>query len=76
MAVRETVNVCSTTLTYKGLIDIGDLKDQDNNFLKANNIKDMANIAFIFMFQPLCDNYTQPVAVFTSRCPVYGTVLA
>ncbi|XP_008178271.1 uncharacterized protein LOC103307771 [Acyrthosiphon pisum] len=50
--------------------------NDEQNFPKANTIEDKANMALVFMFQPLCDNYTQPVAVFASRGPVHGTVLA
>jgi len=74
MSVRESLSVCSTSLTYKGLIDFGN--DVEHNFPKASTIEDKANMALVFMFQPLCDNYTQPVAVFVSRGPVHGTVLA
>lgn len=73
MSVRESLSVCSTSLTYKGLIDLG---NDEQNIPKASTIEDKANMASVFMFQPLCDNYTQPVAVFGSRGPVHGTVLA
>jgi len=73
MSVRESLNVCSTSLTYKGLIEFG---NDEHNFPKASTIEDKANMPLVFMFQPLCDNYTQPVAVFASKGPVHGTVLA
>jgi len=74
MLVRKSLSVFSTSLIYIGLIDFG--KDVEHNFSKASTIEDKANMALVFMFLPLCGNYTQPVAVFASREPVHGTVLA
>lgn len=74
MLVRESLSVCSTWLTYIGLIDSGN--DVEHNFPKASTIEDKANMVLVFMFLPLCSNYTQPMVVFASREPVYGTVLA
>lgn len=69
MSVRQSISVCSKTLTYKGLVDFGDHK-------KANDINEQATQALVFMFQPLADNYTQPLAVFASKGPVVGIELA
>lgn len=43
---------------------------------KANDIKEQATQALVFMFQPLVDNYTQPLAMFASKGPVVGIELA
>jgi len=69
MSVRQAISVCSKTLTYKGLVDFG--KDK-----KANDIKEQATQALVLMFQPLVDNYTQPLAMFASKGPVVGIELA
>lgn len=68
MSVRQAISVCSKTLTYKGLVDFGDDK-------KAKTIQEQATHALVFMFQPLADNYTQPLAVFASKGPVVGIEL-
>lgn len=69
MFKRQAISVCSKTLTYKGLVDFGEDK-------KANDIKEQATQALVFMFQPLADNYTQPLAIFASKGPVVGIELA
>ncbi|CAL1672102.1 unnamed protein product [Lasius platythorax] len=39
-------------------------------------VDEKANTGLVFMFQPLADNYTQPIAVFAFRGPVKGVELA
>lgn len=68
MSVRESVNVTSENLTYTGLVDFGDNADHD--------FKETADHGLVFLFQPLYDDYAQPVAVFASRGPVDGLTLA
>lgn len=68
MGVRESVNVASENLTYTGLVDLGD--DAEHNF------KETADHGLVFLFQPLYDDYAQPVAVFASKGPVNGLTLA
>lgn len=71
MATRESVTKVNTkTLTYKGLVDFG--KDGE----QAADLNDKANHGLVIIFHPLCDDYTQPIAVFASRGPVKGDVLA
>lgn len=62
--LRESFNVNSQTLTYCGLEDFGG--EVDSCGLKANH-------ALVFMYQSLAINFTQSIAVFTSRGPVKGT---
>jgi len=69
ISVREALTVCSKSLTYKGLVDFGE-------DYKASDINEKATSCLVFMFQPLADTYSQPVAVFASRGPVVGTELA
>jgi len=69
ISVREAITVCSKTLTYKGLVDHGD-------DYKATDINEKATSGLVFMFQPLADSYSQPVAVFASKGSVVGTELA
>ncbi|KAE9536988.1 hypothetical protein AGLY_006795 [Aphis glycines] len=54
-----------TLSRYLSVIDFSN--DVEHNFPKASTIEDKANMALAFMFQPICDNYTRPVAVFASR---------
>lgn len=70
MSSRESVNVDTKNLTYKGLIDFGNEKEQCVDFSQK------ANHALVLMFHPLYDDYTQSIAVFASRGPVKGDVLA
>lgn len=69
ISVREALTVCSRTLTYKGLVDLGE-------DYKATSIEEKATSGLVFMFQPLADNYSQPVAVFASKGPIVGSELA
>lgn len=59
--LRESFNVSSQTLTYCGLEDFGG--EVDSCGLNANH-------ALVFMYQSLAINFTQSIAVFTSRGPV------
>lgn len=70
MATRESVTVNTKTLEYKGLVDFGEEGAGSVNF------SDRANHGLVLMFQPLADNYTQPIAVFASKGPVKGEQLA
>lgn len=70
ISVRESVSVRSKTLTYCGLIDFG------VDGYQASNLDEKADHALVIMFQPLADSYSQPIAVFASKGPVHGEVLA
>ncbi|XP_050066806.1 uncharacterized protein LOC126555886 [Aphis gossypii] len=61
--LRESIDVDSKSLTYIGLEDFGE--DMESTGLKANH-------ALVFMFQSLCTNFSQPIAVFASRGPTKG----
>lgn len=61
--LRESIDVDSKSLTYIGLEDFGE--DMESTGLKANH-------ALVFMFQFLCTNFSQPIAVFASRGPTKG----
>ncbi|CAI6371510.1 unnamed protein product [Macrosiphum euphorbiae] len=65
--VRESVNFDSQNSTYKGLEDFGG--EAPTSGLKANH-------GLVFLFQSFSANFTQPIAIFASRDPVKGTVLA
>lgn len=69
MFLRESINVNSRTLTYVGLEDMG---DEIQPGLKSNK---KANHGLVFMWQSLCENMTQPIAVFASNGPVKGKPL-
>ncbi|XP_024884700.1 uncharacterized protein LOC112465618 [Temnothorax curvispinosus] len=66
----KSVAVCSRNLTYVGLTDFG------NNGPQSTSIDDQATHGLVFMFQPLADTYTQPIAVFASKNSVKGEELA
>jgi len=70
IATRESVNVNTKTLSYKGLVDFGSDGEQSSDF------NEKANHGLVIMFHPLADDYTQSIAVFASRGPVKGHVLA
>ncbi|KMQ91913.1 hypothetical protein RF55_8168 [Lasius niger] len=70
ISLRESISVVSSDLTYRGLVDFG----EDGK--KAESVDEKANTGLVFMFQPLADNYTQPIAVFAFRGPVKGVELA
>lgn len=70
IATRESISVHTKSLTYKGLVDFGMDNEQSPEFSHK------ANHGLVIMFQPLFDDYTQPIAVFASRGPVKGHVLA
>lgn len=63
--LRESINVNSQTLTYSGLEDFG-------GEVKSTGLK--ANHGLVFLFQSLTVNFTQPIAVFTSKGPVKGNI--
>lgn len=68
--LRESINVNSKNLTYTGLIDFG------SEGIPSFNLDEKADYGLVIMFQPLADFYSQPVAVFASKGPVSGEVLA
>ena len=69
MSTRRNLLLDTKTMTYKGLEDYGDnqLKDAD---------QEMADHGLVIMFQPLYDNYSQPIAIFASKGTVPGDKLA
>lgn len=68
--LRECVNVNSKNLTYTGLINFG------TDGKKPYDLDEKADHGLVIMFHPLADFYSQPIAVFASRGPVSGVVLA
>lgn len=70
ISTRESVSVNSKELTYKRLIDFG------NEGPKSSNFAEKVNHALVLMFQPLNAGQAQTIAVFASRGPVTGEVLA
>lgn len=76
ISLRESVSVNSKTLSYTGLIDFGEEDEELKDLPKATNINSKATHGLVFMFQPLADSYTQPIAVFASKGPVNGLTLS
>lgn len=65
--VRKEMAVNSRTLIYAGLTDHGEQGNQSNQ---------LADHGLVFAFAPFAENYLQPVAVFASKGPTRGTLLA
>lgn len=68
--LRRSVTVSSKNLCYSGLMDFGD------DGPKTSDIDDQATHGLVFLFQPLADTFTQPIAVFASKGPTKGEELA
>jgi len=65
ISLRTSISVNCTTLTYSGLEDYG-------NDMPCEHYGQKANHALVFMFQSYAANFSQPIAVFTSKGPVKG----
>lgn len=65
--VRKQMSVNSKTMTYAGLVDHGEDIGQKN---------ELADHGLVFAFSPFGENYLQPIAVFASKGPTKGTLLA
>lgn len=66
--LRSSIAVNSRTLTYSGLEDFGDEVKEDCE--EANK----ADHGLVLMLQSLAENFTQPIAVFSSKGLVKGDV--
>ena len=69
MSTRKNLLLDQKTMTMKGVADLGDNASQDIN-------AQMADHALVLMFHPLYEDYSQPIAVFTSNGPMSGDKLA
>ena len=67
---RQNIALDQKTMSYKGLTDFG------TNEGTSTGIEDKADHGLVLMYQPLYDFYSQPIAVFTSKGPTTGVVLA
>ena len=92
IGVRKSLNVKSGTLTYQGLVDLGDEQLNEDCRLEHNlfdkphkkktdkpktpEMEMFADHGLVIMFQPLFDSSSQPIAVFASRGPTPGAVLS
>jgi len=65
ISLRESIEVNTNCLTYTGLEDFGEDADIQHYGEKANH-------GLVFMFQSLHSNFSQPIAVFTSKGNVKG----
>lgn len=70
MSLRTSISVKSKTLSYSGLVNMGEDGQQ------SSNIDDLADHGLVVQFQSLNDKFTQPVAVFASKNSVHGHELA
>lgn len=69
IGARKDLLLESKTMTYKGVEDFGD------NLSKEKSTE-LADHGLVFVFQPLYDTYSQPIAVFASKGPTSGEKLA
>ena len=69
IATRKNLLLDQKSMTMKGISDVGDNVPKDIN-------TEMADHALVLMFQPLYEEYSQPIAVFASRVPTHGNELA
>lgn len=67
MVVRKEIRVHSKSMTYVGFSDFGDAATASDN---------LADHGLVFTFRAFGDNYSQPIAVFASKGPTKGAVLA
>ena len=61
--------VDTKTMTIVGLADFGEDRTE-------RTIDEKADYRLVFLFQPLMDSYTQPIAILTSNGQTYGNKLA
>ena len=69
MSTRKSLLLDLKTMKFKGMEDLGDTAPKEIE-------SKMADHGLVIMFQPLYDNYSQPIAVFASKGPTGGDVLA
>lgn len=69
MSTRKNLLLDQKTMMFKGIEDFG-------NSVPKNDKAIMADHGLVIMFQPLYDTYSQPIAVFASKGPTTGDVLA
>lgn len=69
MSDRKNVLLDQKTITFKGVADLGDNAPK-------NIETEIADHALVLIFQPLYENYSQPMAVFASHGPVHDDDLA
>lgn len=72
ISLRKSLKVSAKNLTYSGLSDFGETEGMP----KADSIEDLATHGLVIMFQPMYDNYVQPIACFASKNQVKGDDLA
>ena len=65
---RKNVQLNTKTMELSVLTDYGDGA--------AADISDQVDYGLVILLQPLMDDYTQPIAVFTSKGPTGGVMLA
>ncbi|KAH6925402.1 hypothetical protein HPB50_004948 [Hyalomma asiaticum] len=65
--VRKEMRVNTKTMTYAGFADFGEA---------ARSSDELADHGLVFTFRAFGDSYSQPIAVFASKGPTRGTVLA
>lgn len=72
IALRKGVAVDQTTCKIRGLTDFGNAFE---GCPEAKSLDDKATHGLVFMWQPLEDDYVQPLGCFASNKPVKGIVL-
>jgi hypothetical protein len=70
MSVRTSLQVNVKNMKFEGVTDFGDEEPP------PESLEQLADHGLVFMFSPLGDNYSQPVAVYASKGPTKGDMLA
>lgn len=70
MSTRQNIRVDPKTLDYVGLSNVSDTGNS------TSCIDEIADHALVFVFQSINFDFTQPIAVFTSKGPVIGIEIA
>ncbi|XP_043468847.1 uncharacterized protein LOC122502731 isoform X1 [Leptopilina heterotoma] len=71
MGTRKNLRLDQKKMKILGLTDFG-----DEELNKSVKITDKADHGLVLMFHSLMESFSQPIAVFVSKGPVVGTILA
>ncbi|KAF0682199.1 THAP-type domain-containing protein, partial [Aphis craccivora] len=67
--LRESLSVNTNKLTYIGFEDLGD-------GITSERYGEKADHGLVFLFRSLASSYSQPIAMFASKGPIPGKILA
>ena len=67
VSTRRNIRLDTKTMTYKGFVVFG-------GGTLTTDVGEMADHGLFFIFDPIMDDCTQPIAVFTSKGPTAGVM--